>query len=311
MAALKDKISNLLQECRILILGAEVMLGLHFELYFQQGFQKLPSLEQHLYLAALALMMTALALLLFPAPYHCIAESSEDSASFHRFAMRLMRWPLLPMGVSLGIDFYLAASVLLGKGLALGVGIASAFFALFMWYGLAALPLHSPGEAEQDENQDEKEDAMAQTLKDKIEQALAEARMVLPGAQALLGFQFIAVFTQAFESLPAPSKLAHFASICCISLSLILLMSPAAYHRIAEKGEFSEHFLAFSGRMILAAMCPLALGLALDFFVVSEAVLHSSRLALVLSALLLAGFYGLWFGYSLYGRSRKRRAQAA
>ena len=38
---------------------------------------------------------------------------------------------------------------------------------------------------------------------------LTEARVILPGAQALLGFQLSVVLTQAFEKLPVSSQIAH------------------------------------------------------------------------------------------------------
>jgi hypothetical protein len=41
----------------------------------------------------------------------------------------------------------------------------------------------------------------------KIDHMLTEARVVLPGAQALLGFQLIAVLTKPFEQLPPALKL--------------------------------------------------------------------------------------------------------
>ena len=44
-------------------------------------------------------------------------------------------------------------------------------------------------------------------LKTKIEQMLTEARVVIPGAQALLGFQLIAVLTKAFADLPEGCEL--------------------------------------------------------------------------------------------------------
>ena len=46
-----------------------------------------------------------------------------------------------------------------------------------------------------------------EALKDAVEQALEEARMVLPGIQALFGFQLIAVFNQRFDTaLDRPAR---------------------------------------------------------------------------------------------------------
>ena len=46
-------------------------------------------------------------------------------------------------------------------------------------------------------------------LNERITQMLTEARVVLPGVQALLGFQLTSVISQSFEKLPASSKLVH------------------------------------------------------------------------------------------------------
>jgi len=58
-------------------------------------------------------------------------------------------------------------------------------------------------------------------------------------------------------------------------LAVILLLAPAAYHRIVERGETTEHRHQFASGMILAATIPLALGICGDFFVVLRKVLRS------------------------------------
>jgi Family of unknown function (DUF6328) len=70
--------------------------------------------------------------------------------------------------------------------------------------------------------------------------------VILPGSQALLGFQLAIVLTQAFEKLPPALKMVHGAALLFISLSIVLLMAPAAYHRIVYKGEDSEDFIALA-----------------------------------------------------------------
>ena len=57
---------------------------------------------------------------------------------------------------------------------------------------------------------------------------LTEARVILPGAQALLGFQLVIVLTGAFEKLPDISRLMHGLALLCVALSVTLLMTPAA-----------------------------------------------------------------------------------
>lgn len=64
------------------------------------------------------------------------------------------------------------------------------------------------------------------SLTDAVSQSMEEARMVIPGTQALLGFQFMAIFNQPFESLSPEIKTLHYVAICFTCLSMTLLLSP-------------------------------------------------------------------------------------
>ena len=76
---------------------------------------------------------------------------------------------------------------------------------------------------------DEQTEKMAQ-------EAIEEARMVLPGIQALFGFQLIAVFNERFKQLPDDEQRLHFAAIILIAVAIAVIMTPAAYHRQVEPG---------------------------------------------------------------------------
>src|SRR5260370_27154527 len=89
--------------------------------------------------------------------------------------------------------------------------------------------------------------------------------MVLPGVQALLAFGFAATLMDAFPGLPGASQALDLAGVACVALATILLMTPAARHRLVEGGEDTEAFHRFASRLLLAAMVPLALGIAAEF----------------------------------------------
>jgi hypothetical protein len=142
-------------------------------------------------------------------------------------------------------------------------------------------------------------------LTERIKQALTETRVVLPGIQALLGFQFAVVVASGFEKLPQELKQIHLASLGLIAISTVLLMSPAAYHRIVDDGEDTEQMHRFTSQMILAAMFFLALGIAGDFYVVVDKVIGSGPLALGSALVVVLLFWGLWFGLMLILRTRR------
>ena len=68
-------------------------------------------------------------------------------------------------------------------------------------------------------------------LSEAVTHLLEECRMVLPGMQALFGFQLIAVFNTTFrESLSSSEKYLHLAAIGLIAVAVALVMAPAALH---------------------------------------------------------------------------------
>src|SRR5947209_17355247 len=96
------------------------------------------------------------------------------------------------------------------------------------------------------------------SLKDQARNVLEEARMVLPGIQALFGFQLVAVFNQRFEQIPFSHQVAHLAAATLVAVSAGLVMTPAAYHRAVEPQRVSDRFVLVSTRLLLLSMLLLA-----------------------------------------------------
>jgi Family of unknown function (DUF6328) len=136
-------------------------------------------------------------------------------------------------------------------------------------------------------------------LSERIKKVLIECRMALPGAQAFLGFQFAIVFTEGFAKLPRASQWVHFASLISMTLSIVLLIAPAAYNRLAEAGEDSEQFQKVASYLLVAGISFLAPGIAGDLYVVLAKVLNSKNTAVTCAAGLLLACYVRWFGISI------------
>jgi hypothetical protein len=125
---------------------------------------------------------------------------------------------------------------------------------------------------------------------------LEECRMVLPGIQALFGFQLIAVFNQGFgEKLSSAEQYVHLAAIVLVVLAVALVMAPAAIHRSTSQREVSERFIWLASRLLLASMVPLALGLCLDVYLVASVILEKDAPGAAIAAALLAALATLWF----------------
>ncbi len=121
--------------------------------------------------------------------------------------------------------------------------------------------------------------------------------MVLPGIQALFGFQWIAFFNQRFTDLTHTYQSLHLAATAVVAISAALLMTPAAYHRAARSKAISEHFISLSTRLILSGMFCLSLGIATDFFVISSFVVNSLPLCFGLASMIWLVLIALWFAY--------------
>jgi membrane-bound ClpP family serine protease len=86
-----------------------------------------------------------------------------------------------------------------------------------------------------------------------------------------------------------------------------LIMTPAAYHRIAERGRLSSRFAELASWLIAAAMAPLALSIALDAFVVSVVVAGNLVVGTLIGAFLAMMFVGMWFVWPAVDARRRRR----
>jgi hypothetical protein len=210
---------------------------------------------------------------------------------------------LFPFAVTLGLDLYIVGEKMAGTTLGVLAGGVVTGLALIFWYGVE-LVYRKERPAMESERKERAEPT--QTGK-KIEQMLTEARVILPGAQALFGFQLTVILAASFDKLPLAAKAAHAASIGCIAVSIILLMSPAAYHRIVYGGEDDPGFHRIGSRFVMAATVPLALGLSGDLYVVIEKIAGSDAIAVAVALIALAGLVCLWYIYPAWLRRRRRQ----
>jgi hypothetical protein len=135
-----------------------------------------------------------------------------------------------------------------------------------------------------------------ESLDKAITHTLEEARMVLPGVQALFGFQLVAVLNPPFYGLLSlAQQRLHLGGLLLTALSIALMMTPAAYHRQAEQHSVSMRFLRLASWLITAGMFTLMLALQIDCYLVARIILRSAPLALGIALGLGAVFVSLWF----------------
>jgi hypothetical protein len=296
--SLEKKIKNALDETRLLILGTQVLFGFQFQSFFQELFSELPRATQYLDCVALIMMMIPTGLLIAPAMQHRIIEDGQDTNRIHAATSALADAALFPIAIALGMDVFIAFERVAGLGAGVAAGIVFCALALFFWYGVEFWLMERRVPMREEEKQT--------PLSTKVEQMLTEARVIIPGAQALLGFQLTVTLTRSFEQLAAGTRMIHLAALCAIALAIVLLMAPAAVHRISFKGEDSTRFLKIGSFFVIAAPIPLALGIALDMYVAATRVSEGTVLAASLCAGTLVVLGTLWYGYPIWRRQQLR-----
>jgi hypothetical protein len=299
---LERKLKTALDESRLLILGAQVLFGFQFSSAFQERFKDMDEAGRGALAASLVLLLLSVTLLIAPSLDHQIQFRGESRMGALRSATFFAAWSLLPLTLGLGLSVYAVFGLIFGTAAGIAAGIALTATALLLLYGWGFAIRTHEGEAAMPEEK-------PTPLKTKIEQLLTEARVIIPGGQALLGFQFAAMLTKPFAELPYGAQLCHAAALAAVALAVTLLMTPAALHRVAFRGEDSAQFFRIASPTVVAATVPLAGGIAVDIGVVFWIVAESSAAAIAAAAISFATWpvFGSsipWFGERRRGRQR-------
>jgi hypothetical protein len=131
-----QKIKLALDETRILILGAQILLGFQFLAVFSDSYEEFPAGLRYLDGVAILPMMCVVALLITPGPYHRIVQNGEDSRSFHRLVTTIANLALAPFAIALGLDVVVTFGHLFGEVSGVFAGITAAAVAIGFWYGI-------------------------------------------------------------------------------------------------------------------------------------------------------------------------------
>jgi hypothetical protein len=297
MTSVKDRMKQGLDEIRTVILGVQILLGFQYEAVFQPGFRRLAPTARLLEAVGLGLLALSVIALITAIAFNRLSDHGAATVRQEYVNQAVIGLALAPFAVALGLDVFVALAAQMGAFAAGTAGTVLAAVALLFWYGGAVF---RPRDHAMPERKEE-----AVPLKDRIGALLTESRIVLPGAQALLGFQFAAYLTDGYGRAPADARFAHTAGLALLIITMILLMAPAAFHRLAERGEDTPRVERVCAILILAAMPPLGLAISADLFVVCRLVGATQPLAMGVAAgvILLSG--AAWYLFPLSARGRR------
>jgi Family of unknown function (DUF6328) len=139
------------------------------------------------------------------------------------------------------------------------------------------------------------EDLHHESLEEEATHATDEARMVLPGVQAILGFQLVAGFNQRFQDLTEGRQVLHLAAFLSLALAMTLIMAPAAYHRQAERGCVTRRFVDFASLLLTLSLVPLMVGVVIDTYLLVWLVVRTELPSLSIAGGVLVVLVAFWF----------------
>jgi len=134
----------------------------------------------------------------------------------------------------------------------------------------------------------------AETEKERADRQLVEIlnelRVALPGAQFLFAFLLTVPFTSRFADVSEGLRIVFYACLLCTLVATILLMAPAAYHRVRWQQGDKPDVIRMAHRLFLAGITCLAVAMTTAVWLVSYVLLGTvaAVAATVLSVSLVA-----------------------
>jgi Family of unknown function (DUF6328) len=134
-----------------------------------------------------------------------------------------------------------------------------------------------------------------ESLSQAITHILEECRMVLPGIEALFGFQLVAVFSGPFwERLSPMEHYLHLGALGLLAVGIALVITPAAYHRQVEPETISRTFVRVSTRVLRWSFVPLAGAICADVYLIARVILGNHVGAISVTIVVAMAFLIFW-----------------
>jgi hypothetical protein len=280
-----------LDELRMQMLGAQVLLGFQFQGLFQDRSNELTTGARVIDACGLALMVVAIALIIAIPCQHRLVERGEATQRIYIESRRYAELALLPMAGGVGCDLFVASGLTFNWAVATTLAAATCVAAIGLWYVLGLVLRRRwavrPSGAPMKES--------STPLHTKIEQMLTEGRVILPGVQALLGFQFVVMLTKSFGELPPAARTLHVIALMSLAITIVLLIAPAAIHRITFGGDDDPRLHWVGSALMTAALLPLTCGICCDMWVALTKLFGEGVVAVVGAAGAAVLLLGFWY----------------
>ncbi len=147
-----------------------------------------------------------------------------------------------------------------------------------------------------------------ETRKERLErehgELLNELRSLIPGAEVLFGFLLAIRFTGQFGDLNNVERYVYYVTLIATAVALVLLMAPAAHHRLRFREGDKDYLLRKGNREAIAGTVAIAIAFTGVIYLITELVFGQWE-AIVASTAFFVFAAWRWWSLALY-RSLRR-----
>jgi uncharacterized membrane protein len=121
------------------------------------------------------------------------------------------------------------------------------------------------------------------------------------GIQEIFGFLLTIPFNNRFTKLYTAQRGVYLATVALAALSIALLVAPVAYHRLLFRRHEKESLVRVTNVMAIAGLVTVGLAVSCAVLLVVSFVAPGAP-AIVITAIVVCAFAGLWFALPLSRR---------
>jgi len=151
-----------------------------------------------------------------------------------------------------------------------------------------------------------------ETHKERVDRELIELlnelRVALPGVQFLFAFLLIVPFQQTAERITEFQRDVHFVALISAAVATVLLIAPAAQHRVLFRQQEKETLLRRSNRSAFAGLLALAVAICSAILLVLD-VFFSRTQAWVTTGVIAAMFLWWWVAVPFWQRAHTEQEE--
>lgn len=129
--------------------------------------------------------------------------------------------------------------------------------------------------------------------RERYEELLQEMRVMLPGVEVLFAFLLTSVFAQRFQELDSLGRTLFVVALVTSALTVLLLLVPAALHRMADIDR--ERRVRLGSRFQVIGSLTLGLSMVIAMFVIVRMIYDTTVASSVAGGVALA-WVALWYG---------------